>query len=148
MKESLKAITILLRATHSVEDVLKKDILSYDFNTTEFGTLEFLYHKGKQPIQNICNRLLMANSSMTYVIDKLEKKQLVNRVVDPKNRRSTYIALTEDGINLIQSIFPQHEARINEIFSILSNDELENLTYLLKKVGIHSQELLKNEKEE
>jgi MarR family transcriptional regulator, 2-MHQ and catechol-resistance regulon repressor len=142
MNESLKATTIMLRATHSVEEVLRQDIASYDFNTTEFGTLEFLYHKGKQPIQNICNRLLMANSSMTYVIDKLEKKQLVKRVIDPNDRRSTHIELTEEGLQMIQSIFPQHEARINQIFSILTEEELRSFKYLLKKVGVHSQQIL------
>ncbi|MGI6759039.1 MAG: hypothetical protein ACOX40_04585 [Bacilli bacterium] len=40
MKENLKALTILLRASRSVEKVLRQDIATYDLNPSEFGVLE------------------------------------------------------------------------------------------------------------
>ena len=40
--ETLKAVSILLRASQSLETVLKNDIESYGINTTEFGVLELL----------------------------------------------------------------------------------------------------------
>lgn len=143
MKETLKAVTIMLRASHSLEDVLKRDIETYDLNTTEFGVLEYLHHKGKQPMNNLCQKLLMANSSMTYVIDKLIKKHFVKRINDNIDRRMVYVELTDSGEAFIQTIFPNHQKRIEEIFSILSEEELINLMDLLKKVGYHSQELIK-----
>lgn len=141
MKESLKAVTILLRATNCVEAILRLDIASYGLNPTEFGTLEYLYHKGGQPIQKISEKLLMANSSMTYVIDKLEEKGLVTRNHFQKDRRSIIIELTSQGRNLIESIFPHHEKTIDEVFSVLSTEELNQLMTLLKKVGYHSEKL-------
>lgn len=143
MTDSVKAVTIMLKASHRLEDVLRKDIETYGMNTTEFGVLELLYHKGKQPMQVICGKLLMANSSMTYVVDKLYKKELVTRVNDPSDRRMVYIELTKEGLAFIESIFPNHQKRIEEVFSILDVEELQTLTTLLKKVGYHSEALLK-----
>lgn len=142
MNNNLKAITILLRATNSVSEVLKRDISNYDLNTTEFGVLEYLFHKGRQPINNLCERLLLANSSMTYVIDKLENKGYVTRITDTVDKRSTIIALTKSGEEFIESIFPHHENRINEIFNVLTKEEVESLNSLLKKIGYHSNNLI------
>ncbi|MBE0701392.1 MAG: MarR family transcriptional regulator, partial [Acholeplasmataceae bacterium] len=65
IEENLKLTTVLFRAIHGIERLLRNDIQSYGLNTTEFGVLELLYHQGEQPIQGICQKLLMANSSMT-----------------------------------------------------------------------------------
>lgn len=142
MNERLKSVSIILRASQHLSNVLKKDIESYGLNTTEFGTLELLYHKGPHAIQQISDKMLLANSSMTYVIDKLEQKQLVRRQSDLSDRRVYSIVLTDNGIRLMEEIFPKHTKQIDAIFAILSNDEVHQMNELLKKVGKHCEALL------
>lgn len=142
MKQELKAVSIMLRATHALEEILKKDIESYGINTTEFGVLEYLYAKGKQPIKFIGQKLLMANSSMTYVIDKLHQKEYVKRISDSKDRRLIYIDLTTQGRAFFESIFPNHKNTLKDIYAILSDQELNQMLDLLKKVGYHCDHLL------
>ncbi len=133
--KQLKAFTVLYRATSATQDVMKKDVQYSDLNITEFAVLELLYHKGKQPIQIIGKKVLIASSSITYVVDKLEKKELVKRVSCPTDRRVTFVSLTDKGTNVMKSIFPQHAKTIAQIFDVLSKEELETLTQLLKRVG-------------
>ena len=76
---------------------------------------------------------------------ELEKKGYVRRVHDQVDRRVTNIELTEDGKEYFEGIFPQHTRQISEIFSVLKDEELEELMSLLKKLGYHSEELLKQE---
>ncbi len=45
-------------------------------NPTDFSVLELLFHRGRQPIQLIGKKVLITSSSITYVIDKLEKKKI------------------------------------------------------------------------
>jgi len=142
MEKKVKAVTILLRATKSLERVLKDDIEGYGLNTTEFGVLEFLYHKGPQPMNNLCNKLLMANSSMTYVVDNLIKRNFVNKYIDDADKRSNFVELTSEGEEFIKKIFPTHEERINEVFSLLNDNELDNLLESLKKVGYYAESLI------
>ena len=66
---------------------------------TEFSVLEVLYQKGKQTIQQIGNSILISSGSMTYVIDKLEQKGLLNRNACPDDRRVIHVTLTDDGID-------------------------------------------------
>lgn len=142
MRDSLKAVSILLRATHNLEELLRQDIASYGLNPTEFGTLELLYHQGEQPMTSICEKLLMANSSITYVIDKLVEKELVKRVVSTFDKRSNLIDLTDQGRSLLDAIFPKHRETIEEVFSVLTDEELEVTKELLKKIGFHTKELI------
>ena len=69
--QALHAVTVLLRASRSLEDLLKKDVAKFELNATEFAVLEFLYHKGEQPIQVIGKKILLSSSSITYVINRL-----------------------------------------------------------------------------
>jgi len=135
---NLKAFTVLFRAYQTIQEATRRDLLQYDLNQTEFSVLEFLYHRGEQPIQVIGKRILIASSSITYVIDKLEQKGYVYRRACPKDRRVTYIFLTNEGRTLLEEIFPKHEQKINEIFEVLDHEELETMILSLKKVGFNA----------
>ena len=135
-QQALKFYTILNRTTAAVNKVMEKDIRSYGLNPTEFGVLELLYHKGDQPIQKIGEKILIASSSITYVLDKLEKKDLIKRVPCPSDRRVTYATITVAGKELIERIFPTHENAIASLVKDFSQLELEIVTEKLKKIGL------------
>jgi len=134
-KNNLKLTTVLFRSMQNVSAVIKQDITSYDLNTSEFGTLELLYNRGAQPIQSVANRMLMANSSMTYVIDKLEQKGFITRTIDDIDKRVTMVDLTDAGRAFFGSIFPHHKNTLSNMYKDLSDEEIQELIELLKKVG-------------
>jgi len=140
-EEALRVLTILLRASGSVSNMLKKDMRTYSVNPTEFAVLEVLFSLGKQPIQIIGNKVLLASSSITYVIDQLEKKGMVERVQNEDDRRVTLVSLTEEGQELMESIFPQHSEVIKQLFNDLSDEELHQLGEALKTVGYKAVDL-------
>ena len=140
-KEYLKLTTVLFRSMQNVETVIKNDISSYQLNTSEFGVLELLYNRGKQPIQSIANRMLMANSSMTYVIDKLEDKKMITRTQDEVDKRITMIDLTAEGHQFFSSIFPNHVQTLSNIYQCLTPEELTVLIESLKKIGYRAMEM-------
>lgn len=131
-RQALKAITVLLRASQSIQDVVKHEVAEYGLNPTEFSVLELLYHKGDQPIQTIGKKVLLTSGSMTYIIDRLETKGYLMRKACPSDRRVTYAALTKHGTELMDRIFPAHEQRMNELFDGLTLDET---IHQLKTVG-------------
>lgn len=141
--DSLKALTVLMRSSQHVQESIKKSISNFGLNPSEFGVLELLYHKGEQPIQNIGKKILLASSSLTYVIDKLESKGLVSRKPCETDRRVIFTAITEEGRKVMDEIFPLNEKDIEEIFSVLEPEELKQYVELVKKVGLHAEELNK-----
>lgn len=133
---SLKLFIVLSRANHSVEEKIKEDIRSYGLNPTEFAVLELLFHKGEQPIQQIGKKILLSSGSMTYVIDKLEEKNLLRRKHCPEDRRVIFAEITNNGKQLMEEIFPKHKQLIEKVFSELNEDEKRMLISLLKKLGL------------
>ena len=137
-EKALKTLTVLLKSSSSVQDVVKKDMTKYGVNPTEFSVLELLYNKGDQPIQYIGKKILLASSSITYVVDKLEKKEFIKRTPSATDRRVTNISISEKGTVFMQATFPQHEKLISNLFDVLSKEEKTTLITLLKKVGYHA----------
>lgn len=140
-QSSLKLFVVLSRALQSVQKKSAQDIKQYGLNQTEFGVLEFLYHKGGQPIQKIGEKVLLASSSITYVVDKLEEKKYLERKACPKDRRVTYAELAPKGVQLMDDIFPDHQQAMAAFFSCLTEEEKQVLIEDLKKVGFHAESL-------
>lgn len=134
---SLKLFIVINRALEAIRKKATNDVKQYGLNLTEFGVLELLYHKGPQPIQVIGKKVLLASSSITYVIDKLEEKELIVRESCPRDRRVIHVRLTEAGEKLIRDIFPKHRRMIAEMFSSLDEDEKKEAIRLLKKIGMN-----------
>ena len=135
MNNEFKVVIGIMRASNLLVDDLKKTLKNYPINATEFAVMEFLYSKGEKSIQEIRDRILLASGSATYVVDSLEKKEYVIRKICQKDKRVTYIRLTEEGIKLIDDIFPIHKKNTKRIFEKINDKELVILKEILKKIN-------------
>src|SRR5690625_4829896 len=138
---SLKLFVVLTRALNSIKKRVEEDIKCLGLNPTEFAVLELIYNKGDQPIQKIGEKVLIASSSITYVVDKLEKKNLLERKPCPKDRRVTHASITKAGKTLMDDVFPKHRLAIKEICAGLDVNEKKIMIQQLKKLGYYSQQL-------
>ncbi|MMZ65375.1 HTH-type transcriptional regulator MhqR [compost metagenome] len=75
------------------------------------------------------------------MINKLEKKGLVERKQHPEDKRVFHVILTEQGKELFDEIFPKHVAMISRSFSFISDEEKKQLIDLLKKIGFGIQNM-------
>lgn len=139
-RQAMRLYIALTRAYKKLLDRDLQNIRAYGLNATEFGVLEFLYNKGSHPLQQIGNHILITSGTITYVIDKLEKKGLITRRSCEKDRRIIYAELTEAGWNKMSEILPIHYATFNEAFEGLTPAEMEQTIDLLKKISFYSKE--------
>lgn len=141
VKQSLKLFIVLSRANKVITEMTNQFFLDQGLNPTEFAVLELLYHKGHQPLQQIGQKILLASGSITYVVDKLEKRGYIKRILCPDDRRVTYAQITEEGTAFMDRVFPMHEQQIHEIMSVLTDEEKEQAISLLKKLGLSIRDL-------
>lgn len=123
-----------MQTSKEVHESMRLEMTKDNLSITEFSVLEVLYHKGKQTIQQIGHSILISSGSMTYVIDRLEKKGLIYRSACPDDRRAIHVILTNDGNNLMKNIMPKHHQWVKHVFSSLNTEESEIFVNLLKKV--------------
>jgi len=137
----LRLFRVWMKATKAVAENIRKDIECHLINQENFMILELLYSKGPHPVQKISETFSIPSGSITYVVDKLEKKGLVERQPNPCDRRAMNVVLTEEGKSLFDDIFPKHVATISKNLSFISDDEKVQLIDLLKKIGYGAQDL-------
>ncbi|MEC1178711.1 MarR family transcriptional regulator [Metasolibacillus meyeri] len=141
IKQSLKLFIVLSRAYKAINETTNHFFQKNGLNPTEFAVLELLYHKGRQPLQHIGNKILLASGSITYVVDKLEKRGYLSRVSCPEDRRVTYAEITDAGAQFMAELFPEHETNLHELLSALTPEEKDQAIELLKKLGLSVKDL-------
>lgn len=126
---------VLMQISKAIQERIRDEMAKNKLSITEFSVLEVIYLKGKQTIQQIGHSILISSGSMTYVIDKLEEKGLLNRNDCPNDRRVIHVTLTNDGMDLMKKIMPKHQELVDYIFGSLNNDETQIMVSLLKKIS-------------
>jgi len=131
---ALRTWIALARAHNAVSARAAADVARHDLTVAEFGVLEALYHKGPMLLSEVQRRILVSSGGITYLVDRLEKRGLVERRDCPGDRRARLAALTSGGEALVRRIFPEHAARIERALSGLDDEEKQAALRLLRQL--------------
>jgi DNA-binding MarR family transcriptional regulator len=71
--------------------------------------------------------MVKASQTITGLVDRLEEPELVERVFDRRDRRKTWVRLTEKGERKWNESMPVASRLAEEIFSVLTDEELQGL---------------------
>ena len=64
----------------------------------------------------LAERVLLSNSGLSRLIDRIESKGLVERKSCPSDRRSFHVALTDDGAEMLELMWPVYARGVAEDF--------------------------------
>ena len=134
---ALNTYVKLMRAAESVTTRIHSYLSSVGLTLSQFAVLEALYHLGSLSQKEIGEKILRTSGNITMVIDNLEKRNLVSRKRDKKDRRYINVQLTDAGFKLINKIFPPHAVVIMREMSVLTASEQASLANLCKKLGLN-----------
>jgi len=132
---ALNAFLKLKRASGSIQSRLNLLQTMGGLTESQFGVLEILLHLGSMPHKDIGRKLHKSGGNITIVIDNLEKRRLVIRRRNKKDRRVYNIHLTKEGRALIGDVFPDHVRAITREMSVLTGAEQKELDRLCRKLG-------------
>jgi MarR family 2-MHQ and catechol resistance regulon transcriptional repressor len=102
----------------------------------QFAVLECLGHLGPLTLGELSRKMLVSGGNITCVIDHLERDGLVERVQSKQDRRRVAAVLTRKGMRLFVSTFRKHAAFVGTVASVLTAREQEELSRLLRKLGL------------
>jgi MarR family 2-MHQ and catechol resistance regulon transcriptional repressor len=111
----------------------------FDLTEAQFNVLFSLKHKNVKITQSdLGKRLVVTRASITSVLDKLQEKTLIERVIVPGNRRIHHVELTAKGRRLIDKIEPHYRQALQAVMSGLDEPECRELIGLLERVRAKS----------
>ncbi|WP_142414697.1 MarR family winged helix-turn-helix transcriptional regulator [Hathewaya massiliensis] len=135
--ENISIIEELLRRV--CFDIKKKgrEILS-DFNITppQFDALQWILCKEELTIGELSSILYLAPSTITDLIDRMEKSELVYRIRDDKDRRVVKVRGSKKGYELLDKVLQERCTYLDDALKLMSDED--------KKKFIANLELLKN----
>ncbi len=138
---ALKLWVVLARAQLAVAYHAEADVARHGLTLAEFAILEVLYHRGPLLLGEVQRKILVSSGGVTYLVDRLAAKGLVERRECEHDRRARYAALTAAGEKLVARIFPEHARAIADAVSGLSKAEQQQAIALLRKLGLSASEL-------
>ena len=129
---------------HSVDKIIrgvkyelkqKIDKLNIGITGEQFIVLDAIAANPKVYLQKLSEIIFKDKSNTTRMINLLEKKNLIKREMGRKNNRLVnYLSVTEYGQKIVDDNMPKIKEFVEEIFSNITNNEVELLHSLSKKV--------------
>lgn len=112
--------------------VLKK----FNLSIQQFNILRIL--KGRHPepatVKLLTERMIDKMSNASRLVEKLKQKGLVERTSCPEDRRRVDIAITEEGLKIVNQASKITEVEIENTLSTLTKKEAKQLNDLLDKM--------------
>ena len=110
-------------------------IKTSDLTVSEAHAIEILGTYGQMKMKSLAGHLGVTTGTTTVTVDRLEKKEYAKRESVKEDRRIHLITLTEKGQQAFAEHHQYHSNLTEQIASVLSNEENEQLVKILKKIN-------------
>ena len=125
-----------LKTSNLIEEQVKQALKEHDLTHSQLNVLYILKENDPNPVSNseINQRILVKSPDLTRLLDRLVKKNLVDRQICPENRRKMNIKLTEHGKQVFEKANSDAKRSVNNFFENLTEKEAGQLREIMRKV--------------
>jgi DNA-binding MarR family transcriptional regulator len=131
IKEIVGALRRLVKAVYLDSSKISRQ---YGLTAAQSIVLRILSNEGPLSSADLSRRLYVTPSNMTGVIDRLEKKALVERVRQAADRRVVLITLTQSGNALSRTLPDPIENKLISQLSDLKTEHVQSIAEALNRV--------------
>jgi DNA-binding MarR family transcriptional regulator len=126
---------LINKASKQLKNKLDKALKEFDITAAQFSVITQI-HSTDQPITaaEISERLGSDRPTISGIINRLEKKNIVLKTYNPEDKRSSYLEMQKEATKLVDTIKTISEELTVDIFSIYSKEESKQLATLLAKL--------------
>jgi DNA-binding MarR family transcriptional regulator len=135
-KNDYQKLAVNILFTHGwLMSFQKKIFEEFDLTTTQYNILRILRGQSPNPISiNLLKeRMLDKMSDTSRLIERLRKKDLVDRKICKNDRRKSDVKITEKGLELLKKLDDVDE-KMEKVLSNLSKQEVKTMNLLLDKM--------------
>ena len=136
LPDGVNVIAFALRQAYTLFDKnFEKLLIEHDLNNSQWAVLYILMLEGSSMYPNELARFLpIENTSLSPVLDKLEKRGLIKRYRSNVDKRTVKVYLTGQGYELMKEANPDPIELARFTYGSLSADEAEVLIKLARKI--------------
>jgi len=128
-----QALDALVQSSFVVTAVLSRIGAEHDLSLTQLRLLGILRDR-RLRITLLAERLGLEKSTMSGLIDRAEKRGLVERAPSQEDGRATEVFLTKQGARLVEELREAATLALSPLVDRLSSAEQQRLQELLRRV--------------
>jgi DNA-binding MarR family transcriptional regulator len=122
----------LLRTTDMLSRGLMSVIKTEDLSSTQYNVLRILRGAPEGlPCGEIANRMITRDPDITRLLDRMEKRGLISRCRETKDRRMVMARITPEGLKVVGRLDEPVQAAHRKQLGHLGRERLRALTELL-----------------
>ncbi|MBE6091049.1 MAG: MarR family transcriptional regulator [Clostridium beijerinckii] len=119
----------------SYKDIEAKYTRIKGLSDNEISIIRIIFEKEEVIIRDILEILNIPKSTLTNMIDRLEKRNLIRRSISKRDRRSYKLELTEEGKKAQEEHIKFEEEIYGKVMiSLDTYEERENLLNIMRKI--------------
>lgn len=118
-----------------------KDSLGMDVTPQKVYVLELLDTDKKLTMNELSKGMNLDSSAVSTLISRMEKKSLVKRTHGKKDRRTVYVQLTKDGVELRDHLRTKLGRMTDNIVEDITEEDVEALKRIVSKISANHQKL-------
>ena len=127
-REKVERIEYDLRKISGIIKQKGREILNnFPITPPQFIALQWLNEEGDMTIGELSNKMYLAFSTTTDLIDRMEKSNLVERVRDKKDRRVIQIHLLTEGRKIIEDVLDRRRDYLTDIFLEMEEEQVNDI---------------------
>jgi len=132
---------LIIKSSRHLKNKLDKALMEFDITAAQFSVIIQIY-SSEFPITaaEISQRLGSDRPTISGIINRLEKKGIVVKVANTKDKRSSYLEICKECNKLVEKMKTISDELTIEIFSIYSNEEAKQLTEMICKLNEGNEE--------
>ena len=123
-----------------LDDGDRRVLKDFQLGTSDYALLMLLGEETGQRLTTLSERLLLAKSTVTRIVDRLEQAGWVQRIADSDDRRAQRVILTPAGLEHRARACEAHTRSLEQRLGVLTPAEQHQLNLLLDKLraGLHA----------
>ena len=127
---------LLTTAQHTVFQYLSHRLAPYDITPSQYGILNCLWiNDGTCLPRQIAELLCLETSTVSGILDRMQKKDLIDRVINPENRREILVMITPKGEALKAPVLKIIDEVNEEVLKDFSPKETEFIRKSLRQIA-------------
>lgn len=126
---------LLTTAQHSVFQYLNGKLSEYDVTPSQYGVLSCLWQREFATPKQISEILCLETSTISGVLDRMQKKGLIDRVINRDDRREVRVVPTEKGKALEEPISKIIDEVNEEVLKCFTEEEVAVLKIQLRTIA-------------
>lgn len=132
MSKSIQIVRTLKHVMGSLKQNIHREYKDVNLTGPQGMLLGTLAHSGEMKISDLSEKLSLSNSTVSGILDRLEKQGLVERIRSEGDRRVVYVRITPEFEKVAQQRFKIIERKIEEKMSKATPEELDSILQGLK----------------